>query len=468
MTENKEVLIDIQDIQPTYIIFKRENKNYIENPLIYDKKITQYEENNIIDTFLKNNDIIIDIKEGRKFKINEKLLSIQRYIHNDLGLAYKDILDIEIVYIEKFISEDETIRISHRYPNEGRDAIDFKATILDTFIDCNFNRQNINTNNENKMYIMVMISDNERRIIGELVNRYLFIEDQETMRNQPLYYGNNDSYNRVFRPSYNNSRHRRARIYRPRRSSRVLNNSFSTFNSILNESNQLNNSINNIESFNESDNFYNIHNNVSQNNTNSSIGLSDLFTIINNQDNNYEERLRMLERERENELNEIRNTLFDRNNNLDYEIEYTIYNNPSINSSFFGPSSSGSSILNNFLPENSLFENMITLLRYVNDVSDENNNFENLMEPVRVTINENKIDTFLKELKYNKDITNDLKVKNQETCTICLSTYEKDENVSYLHNCNHLFHTTCINKWLLEFNHKCPICRLSADPLKNI
>lgn len=313
-----------------------------------------------------------------------------------------------------------------------------------------------------------MISDNERRIIGELVNRYLFIEDQETMRNQPLYYGNNDSYNRVFRPSYNNSRHRRARIYRPRRSSRVLNNSFSTFNSILNESNQLNNSINNIESFNESDNFYNIHNNVSQNNTNSSIGLSDLFTIINNQDNNYEERLRMLERERENELNEIRNTLFDRNNNLDYEIEYTIYNNPSINSSFFGPSSSGSSILNNFLPENSLFENMITLLRYVNDVSDENNNFENLMEPVRVTINENKIDTFLKELKYNKDITNDLKVKNQETCTICLSTYEKDENVSYLHNCNHLFHTTCINKWLLEFNHKCPICRLSADPLKNI
>ena len=39
--------------------------------------------------------------------------------------------------------------------------------------------------------------------------------------------------------------------------------------------------------------------------------------------------------------------------------------------------------------------------------------------------------------------------------------------VSYLNTCNHLFHTACINKWLTDFNHKCPVCRLSANPSKN-
>ena len=25
----------------------------------------------------------------------------------------------------------------------------------------------------------------------------------------------------------------------------------------------------------------------------------------------------------------------------------------------------------------------------------------------------------------------------------------------------------CINKWLLEYNHRCPLCRKSANPTKN-
>jgi hypothetical protein len=90
------------------------------------------------------------------------------------------------------------------------------------------------------------------------------------------------------------------------------------------------------------------------------------------------------------------------------------------------------------------------------------------MEPVRVTVSEVSINTFLTSFKYgNIESDEKIKIKDQDKCTICLSTYERDEDVSYLNTCDHLFHTNCITKWLLEFNHKCPICRTSSDPLKN-
>ena len=160
-----------------------------------------------------------------------------------------------------------------------------------------------------------------------------------------------------------------------------------------------------------------------------------------------------METQRENELNEIRNTFSNNREILEDDMDGEVY------------------IINNELqisPLN-LLGNMVNLLRYVNNISENNDiNFENLMEPVRVTVSEDNMNTFLTSFKYgNSENDEKIKIKDQDQCTICLSTYEKDEAVSYLNTCNHLFHTTCINKWLLEFNHKCPICRKSADPLKN-
>ena len=122
------------------------------------------------------------------------------------------------------------------------------------------------------------------------------------------------------------------------------------------------------------------------------------------------------------------------------------------------------SVENYSLENSSLIENLINLLVYVNS-----SELENAMEPVNVTLNENDMKEFIKSFIFNDDDNEykELKVKEQTSCTICLSNYEKNENVSYLNNCNHLFHTTCINKWLTNFNHKCPVCRLSANPLKN-
>jgi hypothetical protein len=44
-----------------------------------------------------------------------------------------------------------------------------------------------------------------------------------------------------------------------------------------------------------------------------------------------------------------------------------------------------------------------------------------------------------------------------DTCSICI---QQIYNVSAktLTNCNHTYHTYCINKWLIK-NHTCPMCR---------
>ena len=45
---------------------------------------------------------------------------------------------------------------------------------------------------------------------------------------------------------------------------------------------------------------------------------------------------------------------------------------------------------------------------------------------------------------------------NIEKCCVCLSNL--DNNISKL-NCNHLFHTECLNNWIQKDNNTCPLCR---------
>lgn len=48
-------------------------------------------------------------------------------------------------------------------------------------------------------------------------------------------------------------------------------------------------------------------------------------------------------------------------------------------------------------------------------------------------------------------------------CAVCLSMLEDGEAIRILPNCNHNFHTDCIDKWL-STNSTCPICRTEAEP----
>ncbi|KAG5626029.1 hypothetical protein H5410_011247 [Solanum commersonii] len=46
-----------------------------------------------------------------------------------------------------------------------------------------------------------------------------------------------------------------------------------------------------------------------------------------------------------------------------------------------------------------------------------------------------------------------------ETCSICLVEFEKEHVVCQLPRCNHVFHMDCIEKWLERCQFTCPLCR---------
>eukprot|EP00931_Biecheleriopsis_adriatica_P003896 TRINITY_DN105646_c0_g1_i1.p1 TRINITY_DN105646_c0_g1~~TRINITY_DN105646_c0_g1_i1.p1 ORF type:complete len:307 (+),score=43.35 TRINITY_DN105646_c0_g1_i1:57-977(+) len=52
----------------------------------------------------------------------------------------------------------------------------------------------------------------------------------------------------------------------------------------------------------------------------------------------------------------------------------------------------------------------------------------------------------------------------QDVCTVCLEEFKKEDTLSRL-PCGHVFHTTCVNKWVLE-DWRCPF-RCSLDLPRN-
>ena len=409
MLEEKNNFLNIPTIESTYIIFKN-NNDIIDNKIPLHTNILISNENTIDKLFLQNTNIINIIK-GRDFKINEKIYMVQRYLHNELNLSYKDIINIEILYSQEL---EETKSI-FKYPIEEK-SIDFKSTILDTFIDCDLDLNN----NTNKMYILVMISsDPNRKIIGELVNRYLFIENREneeyneSLQPRPFRELENMSYNYLF-------------SYISRRIEEIDEQREIDLNIIR-------------DSFINRLNRTNVHNYTYRH-----------YNSINNEILNEESHNERFNEESHNER-------------LYNERLNEILNEESYNERF------------NERPNNQrtnlLMDNLFNLLVYVNPDSINVENIEHLFEPVRVTIDEKDMAIFLTSFKYNEILQpeelKNIKVKDQTICSICISNYENEEMVSYLNTCNHLFHTTCINKWLTDFNHKCPVCRLSANPVKN-
>lgn len=70
----------------------------------------------------------------------------------------------------------------------------------------------------------------------------------------------------------------------------------------------------------------------------------------------------------------------------------------------------------------------------------------------------------LPALPYQKAITNkDGGEGAAAECTICLSAVEEAEVVRILPNCGHLFHVSCIDRWLGS-QSTCPVCRAAVVP----
>ena len=78
-------------------------------------------------------------------------------------------------------------------------------------------------------------------------------------------------------------------------------------------------------------------------------------------------------------------------------------------------------------------------------------NFLNNLEDVKIVLNENDLND-IPEQKYSEIST------EFNTCSICQDELTKDNVIRQL-NCSHIYHKECIDKYLLEYSSKCPICR---------
>jgi hypothetical protein len=78
-------------------------------------------------------------------------------------------------------------------------------------------------------------------------------------------------------------------------------------------------------------------------------------------------------------------------------------------------------------------------------------NFLNNLEDVKIVLNENDLNE-IPEKQYSEIST------EFNTCSICQDELSKDNIIRQL-NCSHIYHKECIDKYLLEYSSKCPICR---------
>ena len=120
-----------------------------------------------------------------------------------------------------------------------------------------------------------------------------------------------------------------------------------------------------------------------------------------------------------------------------------------------------SNLVNNFLdPEFNLlntdnsFDNLNNLISFL-ELLNENNENENETKTLTSTEFNNLYKTkycLVKDkIRYN-------------TCQICLDDqdFQDDDDIIFL-PCNHIFHYTCLQRWLLNYNNTCPVCRYNLS-----
>lgn len=65
----------------------------------------------------------------------------------------------------------------------------------------------------------------------------------------------------------------------------------------------------------------------------------------------------------------------------------------------------------------------------------------------------------IEDMQRNSSSTRGTDDNVQEMCSICLVEFEREDVVSQLSRCRHVFHFHCIERWLQQYNFTCPLCR---------
>ncbi|KAI3906139.1 hypothetical protein MKW92_004137 [Papaver armeniacum] len=59
-----------------------------------------------------------------------------------------------------------------------------------------------------------------------------------------------------------------------------------------------------------------------------------------------------------------------------------------------------------------------------------------------------------------------INVHDQDSCAICLCEYEGGDEIKPLVNCSHIFHGSCLDRWMMHNQTTCPLCRTSLTPIQ--
>ncbi|XP_068651066.1 brassinosteroid-responsive RING protein 1-like [Aristolochia californica] len=51
-----------------------------------------------------------------------------------------------------------------------------------------------------------------------------------------------------------------------------------------------------------------------------------------------------------------------------------------------------------------------------------------------------------------------------DSCAVCLYEFEGGEEIRRLTNCRHIFHRTCLDRWMDHDQKTCPLCRTAFIP----
>ena len=99
----------------------------------------------------------------------------------------------------------------------------------------------------------------------------------------------------------------------------------------------------------------------------------------------------------------------------------------------------------------------IFMLMFINNIINHSKDIINYNENIISTLNKDVILTLNEEdiNNLNKYI---LKNNLEDKCSICFDDMKINQEVIEL-QCNHIYHSNCINEYLTNYNYKCPCCK---------
>ncbi|GAB2296805.1 Homeobox protein B-H1 [Dionaea muscipula] len=81
-----------------------------------------------------------------------------------------------------------------------------------------------------------------------------------------------------------------------------------------------------------------------------------------------------------------------------------------------------------------------------------------------VSVSAELIREMLPVVKFSEMVADCGGVELPESCAVCLCDFEGEEEIRRLTNCRHIFHRSCLDRWMDHDQKTCPLCRTRFVP----